>query len=125
VFTNPGAMTVSQIRAIRKHPGQGAWLTKALGFSRSVSNMVAQHHENHDGSGYPAGRTGDQISLPARIIRVADAFEAMCADRSFRSARELSWIQEEFRRCRGRDFDPQVTDIMLKELDAGKLEAFL
>jgi HD-GYP domain-containing protein (c-di-GMP phosphodiesterase class II) len=83
-----------------------------------VVDLVRQHHEHYDGSGYPEGRRGEDILLGARIIHVADAYEAM---RSARSYRKIPLIKAdavaEIKRNSGTQFDPKIVDVFLKVVD--------
>jgi HD-GYP domain-containing protein (c-di-GMP phosphodiesterase class II) len=83
-----------------------------------VVGLVRQHHEHYDGSGYPEGRKGDDILLGARIIHVADAYEAM---RSARSYRKIPLMKDaavlEIKRNSGTQFDPRIVDVFLRVVD--------
>jgi len=83
--------------------------------------MVRHHHEFFDGHGYPDGLKGEQIPLGARIIAVAEAFDAIVSDRPFKSARTFDEAVAEIRRCSGTQFDPKAVDalIQLIESDSG------
>ena len=85
---------------------------------------MRQHHEFYDGLGYPEKISGNQISIEARIVSVADAIEAMSSDRPYRKARSTEYIVEELQRCSNSQFDPLVTDAaiqILKEMDSEKV----
>ena len=100
---------------IRRHPIIGAQILEPLTFLNGVIDLIRQHHENYDGSGYPQKRSGGNILLGARIIHVADAYEAMRSARSYRKA-PLSKEDavSEIRRNSGRQFDPEVVEAFLK-----------
>jgi len=119
VLRKPGKLTPREFDAIRLHPEIGASIVEPIGFVWDIAGIIWQHHEDHDGAGYPRGLMGDNIVLPARIIHVADAYEAMAADRVYRSARSLDSIKKELMRCRGTQFDPVVGDIFLEQLQKG------
>jgi putative nucleotidyltransferase with HDIG domain len=119
VLRKPGKLTRREFDAIRLHPEIGASIVEPVGFVWDIAAIVHQHHEDHDGAGYPRGLLGDNIVLPARIIHVADAYEAMAADRVYRPARSLDSIKKELMRCRGTQFDPVVGDIFLEQLQKG------
>ncbi len=100
---------------IRKHPAVGAQILEPLTFLNGVVDLVRQHHEHYNGLGYPEGRKGDDILLGARIIHVADAYEAM---RSARSYRKIPLSKEdallEIKRNSGTQFDPKIVDAFLR-----------
>ena len=75
------------------------------------------HHENIDGSGYPDGLKGTQIPLEARIVRVADAFDAITTVRPYKSARSVEWAIEELTRCAGTQFDPEIARLLVEMLE--------
>ncbi|MFA5177465.1 MAG: HD domain-containing phosphohydrolase [Candidatus Omnitrophota bacterium] len=103
---------------IKKHPSIGAQILEPLTFLNGVVDLVKQHHEHYDGSGYPEGRKGEDILLGARIIHIADAFEAMCSARSYRKV-PLSKAQaiEEIKKNSGTQFDPKIVEVFLKVVD--------
>jgi HD-GYP domain-containing protein (c-di-GMP phosphodiesterase class II) len=78
-----------------------------------VKRGVAEHHEKFDGTGYPAGKRGTDIELYARIVAVADTWDAMTTDRPYRAARSAAVAAEELRRCAGTQFDPAVVEAFL------------
>ncbi len=112
------ALTSSEWEQIRKHPAIGAQILEPLTFLNEVVDLIRQHHEHYDGSGYPEGRKGNDILLGARIIHVADAYEAM---RSARSYRKVPLLKEEavleIKRNSGTQFDPKIVDAFLKIVD--------
>ncbi len=125
VLLKPGRLSKEEYDAVKKHPTIGASIVEPIEFSDNIKNIIIQHHENHDGTGYPGGLGGDEISQLARIVHVVDAYEAMSANRVYRDARESGWIVNEFIRCRGTQFDPYITDVFLGELNNGNIEAVL
>ena len=92
ILLKPSALTPLEWEQIRKHPTIGAQILEPLTFLNGVVDLVRQHHEHYDGTGYPEGRKGEDILLGARIIHVADAYEAM---RSARSYRKVPFTKEE------------------------------
>jgi HD-GYP domain-containing protein (c-di-GMP phosphodiesterase class II) len=83
--------------------------------------MVRSHHENIDGTGYPDCLPGDRLSLPARIARVADAFDAMTSDRPYRAALSLAAARAELHRCAGVQFCPEVVAAMDELIERGRI----
>lgn len=96
--------------AIKRHPGIGAQIIRGVTFLESVIPLVYHHQERYDGQGYPAGLRGDAIPLGARIIAVADAFEAMTSDRPYRPAKPVGDAVAELKRCAGAQFDPRLVE---------------
>ena len=118
VLLKPGALTEQEWLQIRKHPVIGAQILEPLTFLNDVIDLVRQHHEHYDGRGYPEGRKGEDIHLGARIINLADAYEAM---RSARSYRKITLTREaavaEIKKHSGTQFDPKVVDAFLRVVD--------
>ncbi len=122
VLLKPGRLTDEEYRQIKMHPIIGVTITEPIDFPWNIAAIVRQHHENFDGSGYPVGLAGDEISKPASIVHVVDAYEAMSADRVYRKAKDMDYILGEFNRCRGTQFDPEATDAFLPLLEQGALK---
>jgi len=108
VLDKPGTLTAAEWAAMREHPQLGARILGSLGFLTEEARIVRHHHERLDGSGYPDGLTGDTIPLAARIIGVADAFDAMRSARSYRPELSEAAATDELRRGAGTQFDPDV-----------------
>jgi diguanylate cyclase (GGDEF)-like protein len=100
----PRALTPVEFEAIKAHPALGFSLLEGLGIA-PIDDWILHHHENWDGSGYPDGLAGEDIPLGARIIRVADAFEAMTANRPYRSAQPVEYALNELRANAGTQFE--------------------
>jgi HD-GYP domain-containing protein (c-di-GMP phosphodiesterase class II) len=107
VLHKPGALTPEEWEDVRRHSEVGARILSHAGLN-DVAAWVLAHHERVDGLGYPAGLEAEQIPLEARILAVADAYEAMTADRPYRRALGASRAEEELAACAGRQFDPRV-----------------
>jgi putative two-component system response regulator len=110
ILSRPGALTDNEFGLIRQHPQVGYDIIERIAFPWPVKEMVLQHHERLDGSGYPAGLRGDAIVLEARIIGVADVVEAMASHRPYRPALGVPAALEELAKKRGSAFDPRVVD---------------
>ncbi|HUU00861.1 MAG TPA: HD domain-containing phosphohydrolase [Myxococcota bacterium] len=122
VLLKAGSLTDAEFATIKTHPSIGVSILEPIEFPWDIAAIAGQHHENHDGTGYPAGLSGDEIAPGARIVHVVDAFEAMAADRVYRSARDSVWIESELLRCRGTQFDPIVIDAFMDELRSGGID---
>jgi HD-GYP domain-containing protein (c-di-GMP phosphodiesterase class II) len=125
VLLKPGALTTSELVQIRAHPRAGARLVGASDGLRGALPYVLYHHERWDGGGYPEGRSGEAIPLGARILAVADAFDAMTCDRPYRRARPIGHALAELFRCAGSQFDPKVVGAFLESWEAGELEVLV
>lgn len=106
--------------AVAAHPLIGAQMLRGIESLASLVPGVLHHHERYDGTGYPAGLAGSDIPLDARVIAVADAYDAMRTDRPYRAARSPLAALHELERCRGSHFDPDVVDAAVR--CAGQLE---
>ena len=87
ILAKPGRLTEPEMQLIRQHPAAGARTVSPIGFAPEVAQIILQHHERLDGSGYPAGLQGDEILPAARVLAVADVIEAMVSHRPYRPAR--------------------------------------
>jgi putative nucleotidyltransferase with HDIG domain len=114
ILNKTGKPTEAEWEIIRRHPQEGQRLIEPLmEWLGEWGHAVEQHHENFDGSGYPFGLSGDQISLGARIVSVADAFEVMTAARSYKSPISPAAARKELTRCAGTQFDPAIVRAFL------------
>jgi HD-GYP domain-containing protein (c-di-GMP phosphodiesterase class II) len=116
VLLKTGKLTDDEFGWIKKHPEYG-WmaLRNVEGFEQE-SLMVLHHHERLDGRGYPAGLRGSEVPLGARIISVADSFDALTTDRPYRPGRGQLAALEEIMRCAGTQFDPAVVDAFVRSM---------
>jgi len=113
ILSKPGRLTDIEFSLIKTHPQVGYDILKPIEFPWPVAQIVLQHHERIDGSGYPAGLTRDEIMLEARILAVADVVEAMCSHRPYRPAHSIDEALGEIRQNRGVRYDPDVVDACL------------
>lgn len=115
ILNKPGALTYEEFNGIMKtHVTLGANIVKDVPFLRDLYELILYHHENWDGSGYPRGIRGDGIPIGARILHVADAFEAMTSNRPYRNSLGELEAFKRLREERGRQFDPTVVDAFFK-----------
>lgn len=117
VLLKPGKLTPDEFEQIKMHPVKGGEIVQSLPFLRDVSDLVRHHHERYDGSGYPDGKIGNDIELGARILAVADSFDAMTTDRLYRKKLPLEIAKDELKRNKSTQFDPQLVDAFLEVLD--------
>jgi putative nucleotidyltransferase with HDIG domain len=100
---------------MKEHPEDGANLVATMSGLHDLVPAVRHHHENWDGSGYPKALVGEEIPLASRIIAFADTIDAMTSERPYRAPLSSDVVREEIRRCRGAQFDPRITDVVLAE----------
>jgi HD-GYP domain-containing protein (c-di-GMP phosphodiesterase class II) len=112
VLRKPTKLTADEFEQIKLHPTLGARILKPLRFLDAQLAIVELHHERPDGRGYPHGLKGDQIPMFARIVHVADAFDAMTSARAYRGALPVASAVSELWRLIGIDFDPQAVQAM-------------
>ena len=120
VINKPGRLDEAEFAQIKEHPGKGA---KILGGLKDIPGIVKGarwHHERFDGQGYPDGLRGLDIPVEARIIAVADAYDAMTSNRSYRRGMEQSRVREQIEKGKGTQFDPRFADIMIHMIDEDK-----
>jgi HD-GYP domain-containing protein (c-di-GMP phosphodiesterase class II) len=118
VLLKPGRLSDREWLEMRTHPEVGARLISQFPSFARGRDLVLSHHEKYDGSGYPRRLKGEQIPLGARIIAVADAWDAMTSNRAYRNAVDLDAVLAEMERCRGTQFDPAVLDAFFAVLKA-------
>ena len=106
----PAALTDEEFAAIMMHPIHGLEIVRQIGFPDEALAGIMHHHERLDGKGYPMGLAGDEIPEFARLLAVADAFDAMTSNRSYRFARPVSEAITELRKCAGTQLDPAFVD---------------
>jgi two-component system cell cycle response regulator len=116
ILHKPARLTDAEFEVIKRHPELGAQMLDHPSLT-DVREWVGAHHEQPDGRGYPHGLADDEIPLEARIIAVADAYEAMTSDRSYRSSLDHEAAREELKRCAGTQFDPRVVRALLALLE--------
>lgn len=117
ILLKPGTLDDDEFAQMKHHPLIGANILRPVAFPWPIAPVVRHHHEHYDGKGYPAGLKGEEIPLLARILTVADAFEAMTSDRPYRPGRTRSEAIEELSRCEGSHFDPRVAEAFISALE--------
>lgn len=117
IVRKEGKLTEEERRLVRLHSVVSADLANQVShFRGEIEAMIRHHHENWDGSGYPHGLKGERIPLGARIILLADAFDAMTTSRVYRAALDLDHVKAEFRKFAGTQFDPNLTPLFLDQI---------
>lgn len=121
ILSKPGRLTEIEFEMIKTHPVTGSELLKNVDFTWPIADIVRQHHERIDGSGYPDGLVGDQILMEARVVAVADVMEAMASHRPYRAALGIDAALEELRAGSGTRYDPTVVAAAENQIDAIKM----
>ena len=107
---------------MQRHTEIGGEILKDFTTIKNVAEGAKYHHERNDGSGYNCGLKGEEIPLTARIIGLADAFDAMTSNRVYRPAMTMDKVIEELKNGRGTQFDPELVDILLGLINSGRLD---
>jgi putative nucleotidyltransferase with HDIG domain len=114
ILSRPGRLTENEFSIIKTHPQTGYDILKTEEFPWPVAQIVLQHHERMDGSGYPSSLSGEEILLEARILAVADVVEAMASHRPYRPALGIDKALEEISKNKGVLYDAKVADACLR-----------
>ena len=121
ILGKPGRLTLAEWAEVRKHPTIGKEIVEKINGLGLVARIVEEHHERVDGKGYPKGLKGDEILLEARIVAVADAYDAMRSDRPYRGALSREEAIKELKKNAGSQFDSLVVKAFLEVLDEGSV----
>ena len=116
ILHNRGALPPEGVSFVLGHPIGGENILRPVGSLARLCPIVRHHHERHDGKGYPDGLKGEEIPLAARILSVADSFDAMISARAYKPTRTREDAMEELIRCKGTQFDPQCVDVFISYL---------
>ena len=122
ILNKPDRLTDEEYAIMKSHVTRGADILKEFTLIENVIDGTLYHHERYDGRGYPSGLKGEEIPVYGRIIGVADAFDAMTANRVYRRQMDFGYVLNEMRKGRGTQFDPQFVDILLKLIDDGTID---
>ena len=120
VLRKPGALTDEEFELIKEHPALGARILRTVPFLTQHLPIVELHHERPDGRGYPYGLTADEIPMLARIVHVADAFDAMTSARAYRLALDSGYAIRELWRCAGTQFDAEVVQALVQAVTVAR-----
>jgi HD-GYP domain-containing protein (c-di-GMP phosphodiesterase class II) len=128
ILNKIGPLNEEEFLSMKRHSEIGERILKDIPLMKEVAIVIGAHHENFDGSGYPRGLKGSEIPLIARIIAVADTFDAMSSDRPYRKGLSLELVINELERVSGTQLDPQVVEVFIKNkeylLSAGNKDQF-
>jgi putative nucleotidyltransferase with HDIG domain len=125
ILLKSGPLTETEFVQVRNHPAAGVRMLRSLGAPQEILPSVLHHHERWDGAGYPRGRAEERIPLEARILTVADSFDAMTSTRPYRPPRRVADALEELERCAGAQFDPELVDAFSVAWGEGELDALV
>jgi putative nucleotidyltransferase with HDIG domain len=119
ILNKPGGLTEEEFEVMRQHPSIGAQIMEPIRMLKDIIPGIRNHHETWDGTGYPDKLEGEDIPLVARIIGVADTFDAMTTNRPYQKAKSLEFVLEKMRAMSGTRFDPEAVDALLAAVRAG------
>ena len=122
ILNKPGKLTDSEYALMRKHAEIGGNILSGNNMIDGLDEGARFHHERYDGRGYPLGLKGDEIPEMARIIGIADAYDAMTSNRVYRKRLTDEAVKTEMKRCSGTQFDSKLTEIFIKMIEDGKLD---
>lgn len=122
ILNKPAKLTDEEYAIMKTHVTRGGEILKDFSLIENVNIGALYHHERYDGKGYCAGLKGEEIPLEARIIGLADAFDAMTANRVYRKKLDINYVIEELKRCSGSQFDPMLVDILLMLIENGRID---
>jgi HD-GYP domain-containing protein (c-di-GMP phosphodiesterase class II) len=114
ILNKPNKLNQEERYELIRHVEIGYRILSSVNEFSEIANHVLEHHERWDGSGYPKGLKGEEISLQARIIAIADSFDAMTTDRPYRGALNEQEAIKELKRCSGTQFDPEIVKIFIE-----------
>lgn len=120
VINKPGKLTDEEYEMLKIHPVTSYHILKDIYDDKTIALGAKFHHERYDGKGYPNGLTGDNIPEIARIIGVADTYDAMTSNRSYRMSLSQQMVRSEIEKGKGTQFDPEIADVMLQMIDEDK-----
>ncbi|MGB5992338.1 MAG: HD-GYP domain-containing protein, partial [Desulfobacterales bacterium] len=123
ILDKPGALDDDEYGMIKKHPSIGARILEPIASYKDIIPIVLQHHERHDGKGYPSGLSGDEIDIGAKILAVADVFDALKSDRPYREGWALERVIDLITEEAGHQFDPNVVEAFLAIMRQRKTRA--
>lgn len=117
ILLKPSKLSPDELATVQRHAEIGATIVEQIDFLKSITPIILHHHERWDGKGYPMQLKGEGIPLLARILAVADSFDSMTSDRSYRAKLTIAQARMELEEAAGTQFDPRVVAAMLESLD--------
>ena len=111
ILNHKGPLNDKEYETVKKHPGWGADVARQSHLSKVVVNIILHHHERYDGKGYPSGLMGKDIPLEARIVAVADVYDAITTDRSYRKRQSMEKAISIMSSLKGKSFDPEIVEV--------------
>jgi len=121
ILLKEGPLTEREWELMKQHPVVSAQILEYMGIFEQELPAVRSHHERYDGTGYPSGLGGPAIPLGARILAVADAFDAMTSPRSYKDSLTIDQAVEELRRHKNSQFDPAIVDVFIDVINSGNI----
>ncbi len=125
ILLKVGKLTEEDRRTLEQHPSIGADIVENLKFLKGAAVLVRYHHEQPDGKGYPEGLKGEEIPVGARILLVADAFDAMTSDRPYRKGLSLDQVADQFEQYKDIQFDAEIVDLFCGLVTAGEFSVIV
>lgn len=125
IVNKPTRLTEEEYAIIQRHTLIGVDILKDITLIEHVAEVAHYHHERYDGTGYPEGLSGEEIPIEARIVAVADSYDAMNSKRIYRNALEKEKIIEELESCSGTQFDPVIAELFVRLIREGKVDTAL
>jgi HD-GYP domain-containing protein (c-di-GMP phosphodiesterase class II) len=116
ILNKPGRLTIEERVDIERHPEIGWKILSATTEFSELAQFILSHHERWDGGGYPNGLKGEEIQIEARIIAVADAYDAMTSKRSYKEGMSKENAIIELKRCAGTQFDPEIVEVFINNV---------
>ncbi len=116
ILNKPGRLSIEEWNEIKRHPEIGYRILSSVNDMAELAEFVLAHHERWDGKGYPKGLKGEEIPLQARIIMVADSYDAMTSERTYRKPLTEEAGMEELRENAGTQFDPEIVRVFIEKV---------
>ena len=124
ILNKPAKLTEEEYNIMKTHVDMGGEILKDFTHIKNVADGARYHHERYDGTGYNCGLKGEEIPIQARIIGLADAFDAMTSNRVYRNAMPMDDVIEELKNGKGTQFDPALVDILLELINSGRIDVY-